>query len=149
MSAMQPFYQVGIVVEDLEAAMRELSEGIGVTWGPISAPNIGGADLRVVFTVEGPPHIELIEGQPGTNWDTAQGSHIDHIAFWADDLDATVEGAQRGGLPLSSMQGDGRAYGLPYTYHDAEACGMRIEFIDSATREGFYARTVKSKPDAE
>jgi Glyoxalase/Bleomycin resistance protein/Dioxygenase superfamily len=136
---MQPFYQVGVLVEDIEAAMTELSSALGCTWGKVTNPTVDGWSIRVVFSVEGPPHIELIEGVPGSPWDTSSGSRIDHIGFWSDDLDASADRAISGGLPLSK-DADGRVVNLPFVYHDARASGMRVEFIDASTREGFYQR---------
>jgi hypothetical protein len=141
-----PFYQVGFVVEDIEAAMAELSASIGVTWEPVRDVTIGEWDIRVSFTVEGPPHLELIEGEPGGPWDTANGSRIDHIGFWSKDVPADKASLVASGLPIHV---DGAELGAPhYVYHSAPASGMRVELISSDVRAAFYERLGRPDPAA-
>src|SRR5947209_3834318 len=106
-----PFYQVGFIVEDIEAAMAELSSSIGVTWEPVREVVVDKWTIRVSFTVEGPPHLELIEGEPGGPWDTTNGSRIDHIGFWSDDVPADKAALVVSGLPTHV---DGAELGAPH-----------------------------------
>ena len=86
----------GIRVADLAAAQRELTESIGVSWTkpatiPMKAwaPGAGyqSYDLTISFTVEGPVHIELLYGSPGSYWDTSiGGAGLHHIGVWVDDV---------------------------------------------------------------
>ena len=71
-------FHMGIRVADLAAAQRELTESIGVSWTtpatiPMKAwaPGTGYStyDLTISFTVEGPVHIELLYGSPGSYYD--------------------------------------------------------------------------------
>jgi hypothetical protein len=131
-----PFFQVGILVHDLEAAMDELSRGIGVRWGAIRERERDGLTYRLVFSVEGPPHIELIEGSPGTPWDTVE-PRIDHLMWWSDDLAGDTRRLEREGLPLDAGDPIG---GDTWGYFKAEQSGLRIELIDSATRADYRQR---------
>ena len=77
-----PFH-AGIVVRDLGLAMEELSQAAGLEWIDLGTHTIGGWTIHVVYSVDGPPHIELIEGPPGSPWDATDGSRLDHLGCGA------------------------------------------------------------------
>ncbi len=90
-------FHLGIIVADLAAAQAELSDSLGVRWTtpahiPVKAwaPDRGrhGYDLTISFTVEGPVHIELLHGSPGSYYDPALrgGPGLHHIGVWVDDV---------------------------------------------------------------
>ena len=89
-------FHMGIRVADLAAAQRELTESIGVSWTtpatiPMKAwaPGTGyqNYDLTISFTVEGPVHIELLYGSPGSYYDVSNGgAGLHHIGVWVDDV---------------------------------------------------------------
>ena len=89
-------FHVGIRVIDLEAAMEELGTDLGVTWcpgpgaGPAALDARGGAittrPLRFTYSAEGPLHLELLQGQPGTIWDAGAGAGLHHTGVWTDDI---------------------------------------------------------------
>ena len=71
-------YHQGVRVPDLDAAMDELGPALGITWCSPQAreqrvwlPGEGAATLplRFVYSAEGPQHVELLEGPPGSIWD--------------------------------------------------------------------------------
>jgi catechol 2,3-dioxygenase-like lactoylglutathione lyase family enzyme len=44
-------------------------------------------ELTISFSVEGPVHIELMHGSPGSYWDAANGgAGIHHIGVWVEDV---------------------------------------------------------------
>ena len=87
--------------------------------------------------MEGPPHIELIEGGETGPWSSAGGPRLDHIGFWSDDVASDKRELAGRGLPIDV---DGESLGNPiFTYHSAPACGMRVELVSSEVRERFYA----------
>ncbi len=132
-----PFYQVGIIVPALEPAMEELSTGLGLTWGTIVEIAYVAEPVRFVFSVQGPPHIELIEGAPGGPWDTTGAPRMDHIGCWSADVQTEKHELEARGLPIDV---DGEALGNPiFTYHRAPASGMRVELVSESVRERFYA----------
>ena len=89
-------FHVGIRVEDLGVAQRELTSSIGVHWTtpahvPMKAwvPGKGyrNYELTISFSVEGPVHIELLHGSPGSYWDTSiGGAGLHHIGVWVNDV---------------------------------------------------------------
>jgi len=61
-------FQIGNRVRDLETAMAQLSEAFGVRWTPPADLRSDGWDIRVVFSREDPPFLELVEGPEGSPW---------------------------------------------------------------------------------
>ena len=71
-------FHVGVRVADLEAAMAELGDGLGITWAsvvegdqPVWTPADGAftTPVRFTYSCEGPQHVELVQGAPGSPWD--------------------------------------------------------------------------------
>ena len=100
-------FHVGILVADMDAAQRELTSSMGVAWTtparmPMKAwvPGEGYRkwELTISFTVEGPVHIELLHGSPGSYWDTSGGgAGIHHLGVWVDDVAGANEELARQG----------------------------------------------------
>jgi Glyoxalase/Bleomycin resistance protein/Dioxygenase superfamily len=113
----KPFFQAGSLVQDLDAAMVELSDMLDVHWGKPLTREVGESELRVVFSLDGPPHIELTRGPAGSPWDASDGPRLDHLGYWSDDLEADkrrldaqdvtleADGAQLGGVPFAYLRG--------------------------------------------
>ena len=93
----QRLFHTGVRVPDLAAAMDELGTGLGVTWAQVQHRQQGiwmpDGGLRTValeftYSCEGPQHIELLHGEPGTFWDTVSAPGVHHLGVWADDIAA-------------------------------------------------------------
>src|SRR3954465_10541173 len=92
-----PFFHVGFIVPDLEAAMEEVHAALGIEWrAPIAAvvpllgPHGGGeADVYSVYSDGGPPAIELVQSVPGTPLAGNSGVSSHHLGFWTDRLPGT------------------------------------------------------------
>lgn len=141
-----PHYHVGYVVPDLERAMAELGESLRLTWTPVRARprtvHLPDRDeevtFRVTFSVEGPPHVELIEAVPGTPWAALDGAH--HVGHWADDVEAEAGRLAAGGLPLVAHADSEREAGRwRWSYHDNPAGGF-VELVDALEQDGFAER---------
>jgi hypothetical protein len=89
-----PFFHVGFVVPDLDVAMNEFGDVLGVEWRPIlQAPlqllgpdGVAHVEVRSVYTTGGPPAIELFESVPRTALAGSDQVSFHHIGLWADDL---------------------------------------------------------------
>ncbi len=67
-------FHVGIRVPELEAAMAELGDGLGLTWAEVvereqtiwtPAGGAGTVTLRFTYSCDGPQHVELLQGEQG------------------------------------------------------------------------------------
>jgi hypothetical protein len=138
-----PYYHVGIVVPDIAAAKVELSEQLGVRWGPIL--HLGAADYRdgagsdlvlpttMCYSVDA-PHLELILEVPGSVWECNQYSNLHHIGFWSDDLAADGSDLTRAGCPLQLCGRSDGAAPVSFAYHRNDL-GVRIELVDATLQE--------------
>lgn len=123
-------YHTGIRVPDLRAAMDELGPALGVTWAtpkhvegqPAWTPDHGQQHLELHFTYscEGPQHIELLQGPPGSVWDGSVHPGVHHVGLWCDDVAAETQ----------------RLVGL----------GWRLELAATSPEEGFGTYTYVRPP---
>ena len=136
-------YHVGIVAADLVAAQIELSEQLGVTWGPVLRLDKAeyrdeeGRDLvlptTICYSVD-EPYLELIQEVPGSVWVCNDHSNIHHIGFWTDDLAGAGAGLTTSGCPLQLCGRSGHDAPVSFAYH-RNGLGVRVELVDSAMRE--------------
>jgi catechol 2,3-dioxygenase-like lactoylglutathione lyase family enzyme len=95
-------FHVGVRVPNLGKAQQELTKMTGVHWTtPARLPMnvwepLAGAsrdcEITISFSVEGPVHIELIQGSPGSYWDAADGgAGLHHFGAWVQDVTRASE----------------------------------------------------------
>jgi catechol 2,3-dioxygenase-like lactoylglutathione lyase family enzyme len=130
-------FHVGIIVDDLDASIAQLSELFGYEWGmlvdveqPVQLP---AGDVTIPFRFRyslQSPRLEVIQAQPGTLWTPAVGSGIHHVGYWSDDIGADSAALEAAGYPLEAAGGDGQG-NRTWAYHHG-ASGPRIELITRA-----------------
>jgi hypothetical protein len=129
------YAHIGIIVEDLEAAMDEMSATLGVRWLPVQERPNDHTTLRLTFSTE-PPLIELVEGSPGTSRDTSNGPHVDHMAYWTARYEEDKQRLVESGMVLDV---EGTApFGGHWCYLSSRTTGLRIELCDVAAFEGWH-----------
>ena len=143
--------QIGIVTEDIEAAMRRYSRIFDCgpwhvyTYGPaiVEEPTFRGAagrfEMRLALAGSG-PQLELIQPLTGPSlyheWLERHGEGLHHIGMRVPDLDAGIRDMeQRGFVVLQS----GRGYGLDgdggFAYLDTTVeLGVILELIEVPAR---------------
>lgn len=131
---MNNFYHLCFVVRDVRRATEDLTRTVGVTWSPIREGQLGSWEYQIVFSVEGPPFFEVIQGPAGSPWDASAGSRFDHIGYWSADVRSDKDRLAARGAPIEF---DSCPYGRSFTYHRLESLGTRIELVDKAVQEGF------------
>lgn len=110
----QRLFHTGIRVPDLGAAMNEMGEALGVRWAsPQDNPRqqiwtretgLQRTRLKFVYSCEGPQHIELLEGEPGTVWDGRDYPGVHHVGVWVDDVAAETQRCLDHGWSLVGAQ---------------------------------------------
>jgi hypothetical protein len=95
-SSPRQIWHVGFIVDRLEDAMEELTAALGLRWAdihrvngkPLEGPGgeLYALDTRVVFSLDQPLSIELIEPTPGTPNVRRGDSAFHHLGYWSDDL---------------------------------------------------------------
>jgi catechol 2,3-dioxygenase-like lactoylglutathione lyase family enzyme len=129
-------FHVGLLVHDLPAAVRRFSDLLGLRFAEpqtftVVVDEPGGSttrELRAVYSVDGPPFLELIEAQDDGIWAEAHGEGLHHIGVWEDDLAAREAALRRAGVPpAATIHLDGRLVAIYMAA--AEAHGARVELV--------------------
>ncbi len=101
MLSLQDIFHVGIRVPDIQQAMEELGDSLGLTWTEVVessgqrlwTPENGQQEvpLKFVYSREGPQHLELLEGEKGSFWDGSEDSGVHHVGIWVDDVQSETD----------------------------------------------------------
>lgn len=130
-------YHVGIVVDDLDAALARLTALFGYEWcdevhvaTEVQLPSgVVEVDHRFRYS-RSTPRLEVIQSHPGTVWEPATGSGIHHLGYWSDDVpgDAAVLEANGYEREAAGIGPDGVPH---WTYHRSPT-GPRVELVSRA-----------------
>jgi methylmalonyl-CoA/ethylmalonyl-CoA epimerase len=126
---------LGIIVDDLDGAVRSFTEHLGLTLDHIEPY---GEELEIAFLPCGETLVELIEPrtQAGSNDEYLRehGPGIQHVAFEVDDLEAALsELAERGVKPLGEAPLPG-AGGTRIAFLEPQAFGgILVELCEPAS----------------
>ncbi len=131
---MNDFYHLCFVVQDIERAVGDLTRALGVTWSAVRDRQLGEWNYRIVFSVEGPPFFEVIQGPPGSPWDATAGSRFDHLGYWSDDVGADKHRLAGRGAPVEF---DACPYGRSFSYHRLDSLGLRVELVAASAQASF------------
>jgi catechol 2,3-dioxygenase-like lactoylglutathione lyase family enzyme len=144
-----PYFHIGILVVDLEAAVDRFSSAMGLSFRPVRTTSIDHIEdpedhpgaHRGTYSYEGPPYIELLEATTDSRlWSPDQGEGIHHIGLWApEDLDSFQDTLEARGFPgdvrLRGPEGDLMAwFNKPASLH-----GTRLEVISPTYQPGVEA----------
>ncbi|HEY8352724.1 MAG TPA: VOC family protein [Sphingomonadales bacterium] len=98
---LQRVFHTGIVVDDLEPAMKEIGAALNLEWTPVKrfdpmviwTPEHGTQDyvVEAVYSRQGPHHLEIVRGPKGSFYDPKTFPDGRHIGVWVDDLVAETE----------------------------------------------------------
>ena len=137
-------FHVGVVVEDLDDAMRALGGTLDLTWAPVQereqVVRTGDGELRsdqirFTYSVEGVPHLELIESATRRVWQPGPPGQLHHVGVFADDVAASSRRLAADGAPLEFGGGDADDP-AGFAYHLVPG-GLRVELVEAARREQF------------
>ena len=147
---MREAFHVGVRVVDLDAAMQQLGAALNVRWAeprtrddqPVWTPGRGleRVPLRFCYSVEGPMHIELVEGSAGSVWDAGEAPGTHHVGVWVDGVDAEADRLISLGWSLEACRNDpddGDGYGI-FAYLQPP-CGLLVEVVSREIQPYFQA----------
>jgi len=121
-------WQLGFMVDEIEAARDEFSRVLGVEWTPVKARGKGG-DLSVCMTTDGPPYLELVHAGEDADLAWRPSPRFDHLAYWAEDLMAESSRLDRLGAPfVQEIRPEIR-------FHHAPKSGIRMEVMAGSYRD--------------
>ncbi|MFH8476227.1 VOC family protein [Streptomyces sp. NPDC018000] len=128
------FYHVCFVVPDIEKAMEDLGGAVDVEWSGILEDSLGEWDYRLAFSRGGPPYLELVQGPPGSPWDSSRGARCHHLGFWTENV---MESSLRLSKEGFEREFSACPLGRPYVYHMVKSIGVSLELMDITRQEKF------------
>ncbi|MYV49619.1 VOC family protein [Streptomyces sp. SID2888] len=128
------FYHVCFVVPDIEQTMEDLGRSVGVEWSGILEDSLGEWEYRLAFSRGGPPYLELVQGPPGSPWDSSRGARCHHLGFWTKDVEESSRWLADNGF---EMEFSACPLGRPYTYHKVKSMDVGIELMDISRQRRF------------
>jgi hypothetical protein len=137
----QNFFHVGYVVPDLIEAMQRLTASAGLRWAaartlPVTLRTPAGemaTEVTLTYSVQGPPHLELIAEQPGTVWGS-EHSGLHHLGYWSGRFTDDVDALTRAGFEFEAGAVDERGALARFAYLREPHTGLRVELRDEARR---------------
>lgn len=138
-------YHHGVRVPDLDVAMEELGDTLGLTWcqpqqreQPVWLPDVGATTipLRFTYSMQGPQYLELLEGAPGSIWDGREQPGLHHIGVWSDDVGGETEALIARGWSLRLAQTSPAEGCGAFTYVQPPS-GLIVELVTTAVRPMF------------
>ena len=131
---MNHYFHVGIIVPDLDVAMAEFGGPGGLSWCERMTFVLGEREACAIYSRGGPPHVELIDGSPGSHWGEFAGAPRMHLGYWSEDLEGDTRRAIQAG---ATMVFDLREFGVGSTLLAMGSSELGLEYADSAQRGSF------------
>lgn len=132
-------FHTGVRVHGLGKAMDELGAACDIVWSevrvqpqPYWTPEEGSAEATLTYTYscEGPQHIELLDGSPGSIWDGRIQPGLHHHGVWVGDVAAETERCLAAGWALKAAQQDpDDGYGF-FSFVEPPSGAALIELVD-------------------
>ena len=132
-------FHMAMAVPDLARAMDELGQALSLSWTRVrdidmqlSSPT--GEDLetpiRAVYSLQGPPYLELVTGQPGSMFSVVEGPRLHHVGLMVEDIDTEVQRLQGLGMRLlATTPGPGVAFVTNDFGLNLEIMGQRVRGV--------------------
>ena len=138
-------FKVGLLVVDLEQAMRDIGRWLGLGWTPVqesplalsTAEGREEVELRYAYSTTGPLYMELLQARPSGYYSAPQGAHLHHLGRWVDDLPAASKELEAAGLALEAagLDPEGNEPAM-FAFH-CGGHGLRVELVDRAMQPSF------------
>lgn len=143
----QDIFHTGLSVVDLPGAIRLYERALGLTFTApqrlenfqIWSPEKGAETVEITFaySIEGPQHIELQYGSPGSVWDPAL-YRGDHVGLWVDDVTQEVRAMLNEGWKVKVCGAPPEAgYGAFAYMEPVTPGGMVVEVCSRAMKPAF------------
>jgi catechol 2,3-dioxygenase-like lactoylglutathione lyase family enzyme len=141
-------FHVGILVPDMAEATERFAQVLGLTFKEPAIARVDRfeqgskvevLDLRITWSVEGPPYLELLESQDNEGLYGRAQEGLHHVGLWEPDPEALMKRLQGLGLRNEATQ-YAPDDGILATYTaPREMYGTRLEFIEGSRRPGMEA----------
>jgi catechol 2,3-dioxygenase-like lactoylglutathione lyase family enzyme len=139
-------YHMGVIVDDVRAAMAGFSATLGYTFNePLRAQmhdlddriagTRGPSEVFVTYSRTGPFRVEIIEINGSGVYGSAVAGGVHHIGIWEDDPETRLKELESAGDTVDAvLRGPDGSISIIYARPDS-AYGVRVEYVNSAQRE--------------
>ena len=139
----EPFFHVGILVRDIEAARADFTARLGVEFEPTHGQQIAtGETTRFCYSLQGPPYLELVEMTGTGSWSPEQPEGFHHIgisdpsvparcAAFGDQVDLIASTGD--GAPRVILTRPEALHGIRVEYFDAGVAAYFLQYLSSRT----------------
>jgi catechol 2,3-dioxygenase-like lactoylglutathione lyase family enzyme len=136
-----PFFHVGILVRDVEAARADFTAKLGVEFEPVHSQKIAtGETTRFCYSLQGPPYLELVEMTGTGSWSPEQPEGFHHIGIsdpsvparcsvFGDGVDLIAPGDD--GSPRVVLTPAGALHGVRVEYFDEAIATQFLGYLRS------------------
>jgi hypothetical protein len=135
-------YHVAFLVADIGAGIEDFGSALGLTFRPVqtltTVPDPSGGGEKAVlssYSYEGPPYVQLIEGQESGVYGLGGGEGFHHFGVWVDDAQECRQVLVGGGLREQTHFGPDDAIVAWYN-EPADLHGIRVEYTGEVVRPG-------------
>ena len=144
-----PYFHIGILVPDLDAAIERFSDVLGVTFADRVYQDSETFDdggvmrnlrLHLTYSIDGPPYYELLEAQGDDGlYSINHGAGLHHVGIWEADCVAKREELYGKGMTHeATIYRPDRS--IIVTFFDPGPLGgVRVELADLDLKEGHEA----------
>ncbi len=130
-------FHMAMAVPDVEAAMGALGQALLLDWTDVreidmeitTSSGTYTTPIRAVYSKQGPPYLELLSGQPGSFFSTADGPRLHHAGLIVEDWEAEVERLQSLGMTLHGTTSGSVAFFTTEFGLNLEVMGQRIRGV--------------------
>ncbi len=136
-----PFFHIGILVRDVEAARADFTAKLGLEFEPVHSQQIAtGETTRFCYSLQGPPYLELVEMTGTGSWSPDQPEGFHHIGVSDPSVSArcTAFGGQADliapgpdGAPLVALTPPEALHGVRVEYFDTNVAAQFLKYLSS------------------
>ncbi|WP_449283402.1 VOC family protein [Leucobacter sp.] len=139
--APQLIHHIGFLVNDLEAAIERWSLATGYTFSPIaryrteryadsSNPEPHWHDARISFSLEGAPHIELMEFHGRGTHAAAEGEGFHHLGYMnTPDMEGRMSELRALGFTVNGESIDQEGRSILWFTDKGDLHNVRLEYV--------------------
>jgi hypothetical protein len=136
-----PFFHIGILVKDVEAARVDFTAQLGLEFEPVHSQQIAtGETTRFCYSLQGPPYLELCEMTGAGSWSADQPEGFHHVgiadpsvparcAAFGGRADVIAPGPD--GAPLVALTAPEALHGIRVEYFDADVAAQFLGYLKS------------------
>ena len=134
----QNIFHTGFLVPDIDVAMKEMGDALGLEWAtpwrhdPMKYWTPQGnaeASMLITYSKRGPQHVELIQGTGYWTSSAVQGVH--HVGVWSANMPAEIADLTARGWTVMAAAASPEEGWKHFCYLRPPSGGMLLELVST------------------